>query len=91
MSFNTNNWRDSRACSSVPTEMFFPRTKGVSKKTIVICNSCPVRWECLNYAVCNGIEYGIWGGMTETQRLPLIRAFNKVCGRPETDTGLLPN
>lgn len=88
MSLTNNGWREARACKEVSLSFFFPTTKGVSKKTIEICDKCPVEWECLNYAVTNGIEYGIWGGKTEAQRLPLIRAYHKVCGRPEVTTGL---
>ena len=33
-----------------------------------VCQRCPVREECLNYALELGIEYGIWGGMSTAQR-----------------------
>lgn len=69
----------------MPISMFFPPVKGISRKTIIICDSCPVKTECLNYAISNGIEYGIWGGMTERQRLPLLRQYQKVHGKPEVD------
>lgn len=88
MSLTINAWREHRACVGVPTENFFPRTRGISKKTIEICKECPVKWDCLNYSIINTIEYGIWGGLTETQRLPLIRAYVKLCGRQEDTTGL---
>lgn len=32
-----------------------------------ICNTCPVREPCLEYALSNE-SYGIWGGMSETER-----------------------
>lgn len=88
MSLTINDWRKFRACKGLPTAIFFPMTKGIAQKTIVVCEGCPVKWDCLNYAVANGIEYGIWGGTTERQRLPLIRAHQKLCGRPTIDTGL---
>lgn len=31
------------------------------------CGYCPVRTECLYYAVANNLD-GIWGGMTKSQR-----------------------
>jgi WhiB family transcriptional regulator, redox-sensing transcriptional regulator len=39
-----------------------------------ICYGCPVREECLIYAIVTGQRYGIWGGMT-----PRERALDKRC------------
>src|SRR4051794_33395247 len=33
-----------------------------------ICDRCLVRGDCLEFAVANSIEFGIWGGCTEAQR-----------------------
>lgn len=33
----------------------------------LICAQCPVRVDCLEYALVHG-EHGIWGGLTERQR-----------------------
>ena len=41
---------------------------GVAMK---ICNSCPVQAECLEFAMENGIDAGIWGGLTRRQRTQL--------------------
>ncbi len=30
--------------------------------------SCPVRGECLNYAVSRPEKYGTWGGLNEEER-----------------------
>jgi len=37
-------------------------------EAIRICFTCPVRVECLTYAVDAGEREGIWGGKTPTQR-----------------------
>lgn len=83
MSLTINAWREKRACAGMPTANFFPQTRGIAKKTIAVCDECPVKWDCLNYAVINGIEHGIWGGTTESQRIRVIRAYQKLAGRPE--------
>ena len=33
-----------------------------------ICSGCPVRQECLDYALDSRQAYGIWGGKTPTER-----------------------
>jgi len=35
-----------------------------------MCGQCPVRRECLNFALENDLKEGIWGGLTETERRP---------------------
>jgi WhiB family redox-sensing transcriptional regulator len=38
-----------------------------------LCSRCPVREECLDYALTVGEPHGIWGGLNELQRSRLIR------------------
>lgn len=38
-----------------------------SKTAVALCRECPIRKECLEYAM-NWEAYGIWGGFTERQR-----------------------
>jgi WhiB family redox-sensing transcriptional regulator len=40
-----------------------------------VCQVCPVKSECRDYALTIKEPYGIWGGLTETERrLELTRA-----------------
>lgn len=39
----------------------------------LVCNSCPVRLECLADALDGGHQFGVWGGMTERERRMLLR------------------
>lgn len=41
------------------------------------CNTCPVRLECLEYAIIMREQYGIWGGTTENQRKNLVRSLRR--------------
>lgn len=37
-------------------------------KAKALCEECPVRKDCLKYALAHNIRDGIWGGMTEHER-----------------------
>lgn len=66
-------WRAHRACADRDVSFFFPSDRGGVKRAIKVCDSCPVREQCLEFAICNQIVDGIWGGTTETTRVKLIR------------------
>ena len=59
-------------------EIFYPQkfnAVNVSNEELrakLICRSCPVKSECLEYAILNR-EYGIWGGMTQRERRTEVR------------------
>lgn len=52
---------------------------------IEFCKNCPVRNLCLEYAMANSEEYGIWGGLTPMDRKRLRRGENpgRGKGRPK--------
>jgi WhiB family redox-sensing transcriptional regulator len=57
-------------CRDLGFQTFFPG-RGKSKQiryAITICEKCPVRFECLEYAMKENIEYGVWGGSTPEER-----------------------
>ena len=37
----------------------------------LVCQACPVRQECLDYALDENIGYGMWGGLTPEERVQL--------------------
>ena len=39
-----------------------------------ICAGCPVRRQCLAFALRTHQVHGVWGGLTEQERHPLISA-----------------
>lgn len=43
------------------------------RKAKAFCAICPVRVECLEYAVRIREPYGVWGGLNEIERRGLIR------------------
>lgn len=42
------------------------------QETALICKGCPVVDKCLEVAIHNGEQYGIWGGTTPEQRRRLL-------------------
>ncbi|MGW6054393.1 WhiB family transcriptional regulator [Streptomyces sp. NPDC055189] len=54
-----------------PDELFVQGAAQHQAKAV--CSGCPVRTECLVYALDSRIEYGVWGGMTERERRALLR------------------
>jgi len=55
-------------CRGEDTALFFPELGGNAAKARVICSRCPVRRECLDYAVADGELAGMWGGTTALER-----------------------
>lgn len=62
---------DRAACATVPNgeTVFFPGSgRNMDAEAKAVCRRCPVRMECLGYALTNHIDYGVWGGMNEHER-----------------------
>lgn len=55
-----------------PTEFFPSDGLGVEAAQRV-CVGCPVREECLEYALAHRIEHGVWGGASERERRRILR------------------
>ena len=66
-------WKDQAACSGTDTEIFYPANSDEEAEALSICATCPVRAQCLDYAIRNRETYGIWGGATPEQRRRMRR------------------
>lgn len=62
---------DKIACRDVDTNLFFSELKSKVEKAKAICNSCDVREKCLQFALDDEIEFGIFGGATPQERKQL--------------------
>lgn len=61
-------WMQDAACRPHPTDWWFPKRGEPVQQAKTICYTCPVRLDCLNYALnIPGIQ-GIWGGMSGRER-----------------------
>jgi WhiB family redox-sensing transcriptional regulator len=67
------NWREFAACLSAEPELFFPAVSAdlddrQVERAKAVCKVCPVRRECLQFALATRQSYGVWGGMAERER-----------------------
>ena len=67
------DWTSRARCRGLDAEAFFQRSLSDARDAIKVCNACTVRQECLDYAVDEQIEVGVWGGLTERQRRAYAR------------------
>jgi WhiB family transcriptional regulator, redox-sensing transcriptional regulator len=68
------DWKDDALCSQTDPEAFFPEKGGSTREAKRVCRGCPVRAECLTYALDRDERFGIWGGLSERERRNLKRA-----------------
>ncbi|MEV2239477.1 WhiB family transcriptional regulator [Micromonospora sp. NPDC049891] len=73
-----DQWRNQAVCRDYDPETWFPvGTSGPAlaqtEAAKAVCRRCPVRTECLNWALESGQRHGVAGGMTEQEREALIR------------------
>lgn len=71
--FQDVDWQDDAACAGLDTEEFFRGKGRPPKKVLDICAGCPVRIECAEYALANNEEFGVWGGLSISQRQAIKR------------------
>jgi WhiB family redox-sensing transcriptional regulator len=69
------DWRLLAACQHTDPELFFPVSgSGPSLDQVTqakaICAGCPVRQQCLAFALNTRQDHGVWGGMSEEERRP---------------------
>jgi WhiB family transcriptional regulator, redox-sensing transcriptional regulator len=68
-----DQWRSMAACRSADPELFFPisssgQSMAQEAEAKAICAECPVRRECLAFALRTHQAHGVWGGMSEQER-----------------------
>lgn len=75
MTYRTIEWQDKANCKGLGTDIFFydelpyEEQAPKRKKAAKLCATCEVQEACLNYALREEIEDGIWGGLSYIRRL----------------------
>lgn len=62
------DFRRDGLCAQTDPELFFPEKGEAPRDAKRICEKCPVRIECQEYALQNNELFGIWGGLTPRER-----------------------
>ena len=73
-------WQLRAACRGPDASLFFPpshferKDEKEERETLAksICRTCPVKRECLDYALRIREPHGIWGGLNETERKVML-------------------
>ncbi|MFZ1490854.1 MAG: WhiB family transcriptional regulator [Ilumatobacteraceae bacterium] len=61
-------WMANGACRNYPPAVFFPSDGVGVDRARKICATCPVVAECLEHALDERIDHGVWGGCSERER-----------------------
>ncbi|MEO8329801.1 MAG: WhiB family transcriptional regulator [Candidatus Nanopelagicales bacterium] len=75
------NWDHEAACQSTDPELFFPNGEWPEEAAKRVCRGCPVRLQCLEFALDARLEHGVWGGLTEAERRSLRRSRQRKARR----------
>lgn len=70
---DTPRWQTQGLCRGVNPDLFFPERGASTREAKEVCKGCPVRPECLEYALKTGQKFGIWGGLSERERRRIRR------------------
>ena len=74
------SWMLESRCRGVNPAQFFPSDGLGVEAAQRVCAACPVRVVCLEYALTNRIEHGVWGGASERERRRILRRRRQLSG-----------
>lgn len=66
-------WMADGNCRLHPPATFFPSDGVGVDKARKICRDCPVMGRCLEYALEERIDHGVWGGCSERERRRILK------------------
>lgn len=67
------SWFNDAACRGMNPDLFFPELGEAIDEAVSVCAECPVRAECLEYALTENQWAGVWGGLSGRRRRELKR------------------
>lgn len=85
------SWQDKGLCKTdgVDATVFFndervrgPERQARESAAKKICTACPIKTECLEHALAVPEDFGVWGGLTEKERMVIVK-FKRSIDRAE--------
>lgn len=67
------SWTEDANCKGADVDLFFSNDDTEQRRALEMCKGCPVQEPCLRFALSEGEMYGIWGGVSESDRRSMIR------------------
>lgn len=67
------NWMARGNCRDEAPARFFPSDGVGVDQARRICATCPVQEPCLEYALEQRIDHGVWGGASERERRRILK------------------
>lgn len=66
-------WQTETACTPADFDLFFGEYASRIKAAKAICARCPVSGKCLDFALETGVEFGVYGGLTASERQDMLQ------------------
>jgi WhiB family redox-sensing transcriptional regulator len=66
-------WMAKGSCRNYDPSVFFPSDGVGVDRARKICATCGVVDDCLEYALTNRIDHGVWGGASERERRRILK------------------
>lgn len=63
------DWVDDALCRGDDPAIWHPEYKSDERIAVAVCHECPVRADCLEYALVYNQRDGIWGGLSPLERI----------------------
>ncbi|WP_405487110.1 WhiB family transcriptional regulator [Streptomyces sp. NBC_00096] len=64
-------WYELALCAQTGPGFFFPEPGSSLRDAKRLCGACEGRKACLDYALANDERFGVWGGLSESERQAL--------------------
>jgi WhiB family redox-sensing transcriptional regulator len=77
-------------CRDLPADWFHPDRGESTGEARAVCAACPVRPDCLQWAITNGERFGVWGGTSERERRRIRRRLAAGDPVPELEPDWTP-
>lgn len=74
------DWHARAACRDMDSGIFFEGRTDYARE---ICEGCPVRNRCLEYAVVTNQSFGVWGGTTPAMRRKIRKQIGETNGQSQ--------